>query len=69
MDTPFVCLYQPKHQRVILSCFPSTIGVATFILENKSYSTADARPLPHTAYDSTIIIETLQVNYFLDSKE
>ena len=26
MDTPFVCLYQPKHQRVILSCFPSTNG-------------------------------------------
>ena len=25
MDTPFVCLYIPKHQRVILSCFPSTI--------------------------------------------
>jgi len=38
-----------------------TIGVATFILENNSYSTADARPLPHTAYDSTIVkIEILQ---------
>ena len=34
--------------------FPSTNGVATFILENKNYSTADARHLPHTAYDSTI---------------
>lgn len=68
MDTPFVCLYQPKHQRNFYSCI-STVGVATFILENKSYSTADARPLPHTEYYSTIIIEILQVNYFLDSKE
>ena len=25
MDTPFVCLYQPKHQRVIFKLFPSTI--------------------------------------------
>ena len=24
MDTPFVCLYQPKHQRVIFKLFPST---------------------------------------------
>lgn len=26
MDTPFVCLYQPKHQRVILSCFLQLTG-------------------------------------------
>lgn len=64
-----LCLLQRGSFIGFLSCFPSTIGVATFILENKNYSTADARPLPHTAYDSTIIIETLQVNYFLDSKE
>lgn len=30
MDTPFVCLYHPKHQRVILSCFPSTIKHRNF---------------------------------------